>query len=123
VTDRVCIERTLTQDEFLRFAALSGDDNPIHVSADFAAATRFGRPVAHGVFLLSILRGLADQLVPGARQVSQQAMFPAPTYAGDQMMFTAAITARHDDRVELTMSAVRRADEIITCEARAVFAP
>ncbi|KAF0182073.1 MAG: dehydratase [Hyphomonadaceae bacterium] len=123
MTDAISIERTLTQDEFLRFAALSGDDNAIHVSPEFAARTRFGRTVAHGVFLLSILRGLADQLLPGARQISQKAMFPAPTYAGDQMVFTATVSGRNEHGVEITMSAVRRADEMITCEALAVFAP
>lgn len=123
MTDCVSIERTLTQDEFKRFAALSGDDNAIHVSRDFASRTRFGRTVAHGVFLLSILRGLADQLLPGARQISQQAMFPAPTYAGDQMIFTASISGRSEHGVEVTMSVVRRADETITCEALGVFAP
>lgn len=123
MNERVTLERTLTQEDFLRFAALSGDDNAIHVSPDFAAATRFGRTVAHGVFLLSILRGLADRLLPGARQLSQQAMFPAPTYAGDLMMFSAEITHRDDHGVQVNMSVVRRADEIITCEARAVFAP
>lgn len=123
MNERVSIERTLTQEDFLRFATLSGDDNAIHVSPDFAAATRFGRTVAHGVFLLSILRGLADQLLPGARQLSQQAMFPAPTYAGDLMIFCAEVTGRDDHGVQVNLSVVRRADEIITCEARAVFAP
>ncbi len=123
MTDTISIERTLTQDEFLRFAALSGDDNAIHVSPDFASRTRFGRTVAHGVFLLSILRGLAEKLLPGARQISQQAMFPAPTYAGDQMVFTAAIAARTERGVQVKLSAVRRADDTITCEALAVFAP
>lgn len=123
MTERITLERTLTQEEFLRFAVLSGDDNAIHVSPDFAAATRFGRTVAHGVLLLSILRGLADKLLPGVRQLSQQAMFPAPTYAGDLMIFCAEITHRDAQGVQMNMSVVRRADEIITCEARAVFAP
>ena len=44
-----------TQDDFVRFARLSGDDNPIHVDAKFASTTRFGKTVAHGMLLYSVL--------------------------------------------------------------------
>jgi acyl dehydratase len=79
--------------------------------------------VAHGVFLLTILRGLAERLAPRMRQVSQQAMFPAPTYAGELMTFTAKVTSRSADGVHIAMSAIRRADEVTTCEALGVFRP
>ncbi|MCJ9430135.1 MaoC/PaaZ C-terminal domain-containing protein [Kordiimonas marina] len=109
MTDSIRRERTLSQDEFHRFAALSGDDNPIHVNPTFAAGTRFGATVAHGLFLVSILRGLMDELVPGGTQVSQSVMFPAPTYAGAPMVFEAKITGRDHDLVTLAAS-VRRAE-------------
>ena len=119
--DTVTIERTLTQVEFDRFAALSGDDNPIHVSPEFSARTRFGRTVSHGVLLLTILRGLADQLVPGARQIAQSAMYPAATFADEPMRFSATMTARTDTGVVVVMSAERVADGVITCDAIGVF--
>lgn len=81
------LERTLTQADFDRFAALSGDDNPIHVDAAFSAATKFGRTVAHGVLLISILASQVQRLRPGARVVRQDIRFPAPTYAGELMVF------------------------------------
>ncbi len=51
VGDKVTVRRRLSQDDFLAFARLSGDENPIHTDALFSARTRFGRPVAHGMFL------------------------------------------------------------------------
>ena len=39
---RRTLEHAFAQDDFNRFAALSGDANPIHVDAAFAARTRFG---------------------------------------------------------------------------------
>ncbi len=48
------VNRVFSQTDFDRFAALSGDDNPIHVDAEFSARTRFGRTVAHGMLLYSI---------------------------------------------------------------------
>jgi 3-hydroxybutyryl-CoA dehydratase len=75
--------RTLTQRDFDRFAALSGDDNPIHVDPDFAAGTRFGRPVSHGMLLYSVLCAALHDNFPGAVQLSQDLMFPNPTFAGE----------------------------------------
>ena len=112
----IVLERTLTQDDFDRFAKLSGDDNPIHVDPGFSATTRFGRTVAHGVLLNSILRGLLDQLVPGGRQLSQNLKFPAPTFADELMRFSAAIESDDGQTVTATMSSVRAQDDVITCE-------
>ena len=112
----IVLDRTLTQDEFDKFATLSGDDNPIHVDPEFSAATRFGRTVAHGLLLNSILRGLLDQLVPGGRQLSQNLKFPAPTYAGEPMRFSVAIQSDDGQTVAATMSATRLDDQAVTCE-------
>jgi acyl dehydratase len=121
VVNAVVLERTLTQEDFDRFAALSGDDNPIHVSPDFSARTRFGRTVSHGVLLLTILRGLAAQLAPGARQLTQEAMYPAPTFAGEPMRFSAEIVARKPEGVEIAMRAVRMGDGVVTCDCVGLF--
>jgi 3-hydroxybutyryl-CoA dehydratase len=77
--------RTLSQDHFDRFAALSGDDNPIHVDPEFAATTRFGRTVSHGMLLYSLLCTALHDNFPGAVQLSQDLMFPNPTFAGDEI--------------------------------------
>ena len=50
------VATVFTQRQFDEYARLSGDDNPIHVDAAFAAGTRFGRTVAHGMFLFSVLQ-------------------------------------------------------------------
>ncbi|MCP5092760.1 MAG: hydratase [Gammaproteobacteria bacterium] len=113
---RVEIQRTLTQSDFDRFAALSGDDNPIHVNPEFSAATRFGRTVSHGLLLNTILRGLVDQLVPGGRQQTQSLMFRAPTYADELIRFSAEIKSDDDDLVTAKMSCIRVADNVVTCE-------
>ncbi len=112
---KIIVDRTLTQEEFDRFAQLSGDNNPIHVDPGFSAATRFGRTVAHGMLLNTILRGLLDQLVPGGRQLSQNLKFPAPTFADELMRFTVAIQDDDGELVTAMMSSVRLMDGLITC--------
>lgn len=92
------ITRTLTQDDFDRFAALSGDDNPIHVDPEFSARSKFGQTVAHGMLLYSLVcRVLGEHLPgPGTAQLEQALMFPAPTFTGQPVTVQVAVT--HADR-------------------------
>ena len=86
--------RTFSQRDFDRFAALSGDDNPIHVDAAFASRTRFGRTVCHGMLLYStICRALTDELGPGFAQQEQELMFVTPTYTGEEVAVRLEVTA------------------------------
>ncbi|NOX83566.1 MAG: hydratase [Alphaproteobacteria bacterium] len=117
----IAIDRTLTQDDFDAFAALSGDDNPIHVDPTFSARTNFGRTVSHGMLLYTILRGLADQLAPGARQVSQELKFPAPAYAGEPIRFEASLTEHNSSHWSVTMRATRTHDQTSVCEGLCIL--
>ena len=46
--------RRITHDDVLGFAALTGDKHPIHYDDDYAKATRFGRPIVHGLHLMAL---------------------------------------------------------------------
>ncbi|MGO3742956.1 MaoC/PaaZ C-terminal domain-containing protein [Kerstersia sp.] len=76
---------SLSQQDFDRFAALSGDHNPIHVDPVFSASTPFGATVSHGMLLFSRLRGLVERHYPGLPLASQTLMFPAPCYADEPL--------------------------------------
>jgi acyl dehydratase len=80
--------RVFTQEDFDDFAALSGDDNPIHVDPVFSAHTRFGRTVAHGMLLISVLSGLVQRCFEErALLVEQDVIFRVPTFTGEQVRF------------------------------------
>lgn len=121
--DKLILERMLTQDDFNAFAALSGDDNPIHVDPDFSARTSFGRTVAHGMLLYTVLRGLAGRLVPNARQVSQELKFPAPAYADERLRFEARLAENAGPERSVLMRATRILDGECACEGMCVFEP
>ncbi|MFN3643237.1 MAG: MaoC family dehydratase [Gemmobacter sp.] len=82
-----------TQAEFDAFARLSGDANPIHTDPAFAAASRFGRTVSHGMLIWTRLAALLARAAPGARIVAHDLRFPAPTHAGDAVTLTVAVAA------------------------------
>jgi acyl dehydratase len=114
---------TPSQADFDRFALLSGDDNPIHVDSVFAGRTRFGRTVAHGMLLLSILWGMLHRNLRNAgRQLSQNLTFPNPSYAGEALRFTATVEQAGSGRIALTVMVERVADGAVTCEGRVEFA-
>lgn len=54
--------RTVTEACVMAFAGVSGDFNPLHVDASFAAETPFKQRVAHGMLGASISTGLAQTL-------------------------------------------------------------
>lgn len=112
----LAVEHTFPQEAFDRFARLSGDANPIHVDADFAARTRFGRTVAHGVLLETLLRGLADKLAPGWRVSEQALRFSAPTFADEPMRFEARTEDAGSDQLSLGLRVSRLSDGTLTCD-------
>ncbi len=115
-TSSVSIERSFSQVDFDLFARLSGDNNPIHVDPAFSGQARFGRTVAHGLLLCSVLRGLIEQLLPGKRLLEQSVMFPAPTFAGECMCFTVTVTSADESHTEVALEALRVADGTVTCQ-------
>ena len=80
--------RTITEDDILVFARLTGDDNRIHTDPEFSKTTVFGRQVAHGLLGLSIASGLAwqtgvlDGTVIAFREVNEW-KFVKPVFIGD----------------------------------------
>jgi acyl dehydratase len=53
--------RTITENDIMSFAALSGDNNRIHTDPEFSKTTMFGKQVAHGLLGLAAASGLAWQ--------------------------------------------------------------
>ncbi len=109
--EAVTRRRRLTLGDFERFAAVSGDVNPIHLDPDFAAATTFGRPVAHGMLLYSLAFALCRHQWPAAWPLSQSLMFPAPTFAGEEVEIRARRLGQAEAPAAFTVAIeVRRAD-------------
>ncbi len=52
--------RTVTEADVVAFAGLSGDYNPLHTDATFAATTRSGARIAHGMLIAAMATGMAN---------------------------------------------------------------
>lgn len=82
---RETMMKTVMDTDVIGFAQLSGDDNPIHLSDDFAATTRFGQRIAHGLYTASLISAVLGTRLPGPGAVyrSQTLNFHAPVKIGD----------------------------------------
>ena len=64
------------------FAQITGDNNPIHLDADFAAKTVFGKPIVHGFFSASVFSMVFGTKFPGEGTIYlyQDMKFLAPVF-------------------------------------------
>jgi 3-hydroxybutyryl-CoA dehydratase len=88
VGDRfVTAARTVSEGDILDFADLTGDAHPQHVDPGWAAGSRFGEQIAHGLLVLSFAVGLLpldpDRIV-ALRRVGD-AVFKQPVKIGDAL--------------------------------------
>lgn len=114
--------RKLAQSDFDSFAAISGDNNPIHVDEAFSKRTRFGATVAHGMLLYSVVWSmLRSKRLRLGRQISQTLKFPNPTYAGEVIDVVADAVGGDRDRMILNIAITRRSDGAIVCVGTAEF--
>ncbi|MBT6682901.1 MAG: MaoC family dehydratase [Chloroflexi bacterium] len=79
------VERTVTQAQVEAYADAAGDHNPIHLDAEFAAKTPFGRRIAHGMLTLAMVSEMLtsaypDNWVSGGRL---KVRFRAPVFPGE----------------------------------------
>ncbi len=54
-----------SQNDVILFAQVSGDNNPLHLDADFAATTPFKRPIIHGALASSVFSKIMGTEFPG----------------------------------------------------------
>jgi 3-hydroxybutyryl-CoA dehydratase len=87
------------------FAAVSGDVNPVHLDADFAAGTIFGERIAHGMLTGAIISAaLAMELPgPGTVYISQNLRFRLPVKIGDSITVLLEVTEKQDRRKIITL--------------------
>lgn len=103
------MSRAITQADLDGFAAVSGDDNPIHTDAEYAARTPFALPVAHGMFLFSLVRAELTRRWPDLRITDVALMFPTSTPVGSEVTIELAPVDESRDLVRVE-AGVRKQD-------------
>lgn len=115
--------RRITNAEIQAFAQATGDRNPVHLDDAYAARTRFGRRIAHGMLTGGLISAvLANDLPgPGTIYLSQSFQFKAPVYIEDEITATVELTAyRPEKRIATFRTTCTNQEGKVVLEGEAV---
>ncbi len=117
--------KVITEEDILRFAEITGDRNPVHISEEFAAQTRFGERIAHGILTAGLVSAVIGMKLPGpgCLYISQTLSFLAPVKIGDEITARAEIMeVVSGKRLKLRTSCVNQRKEVVL-EGEAIIVP
>ncbi len=85
--------KTVSEADIMSFAEISGDKNPVHIDADYAAGTRFKERIAHGILTAGFVSAIFGMNLPGPGSIyiSQTLNFKAPVTIGSKVTAKARI--------------------------------
>jgi 3-hydroxybutyryl-CoA dehydratase len=116
------LSHTVTAAEVEAFARVTGDANPVHLDDVYAAGTRFGRRIAHGMLVASYISRLLGTQFPGPGTIyaSQSLSFLKPVFLGDTLEVTATVLRYRADKSILTIATAihnQRGEKVLSGEA------
>lgn len=127
VGQRETLMRTVMDEDVVGFAKLSGDDNPIHLNEMYAATTRFGQRIAHGLYTASLISAVLGTRLPGPGAVyrSQTLNFHAPVKIGDVVSIIVEVVELNPQgrRVRLSCEALVDGKVVLDGEAEVSVPP
>lgn len=108
IGDSFSTTREVTDEVIRKFADVSGDHNPIHLDDEFAAKTRFGRRIAHGMLSGAFISAVLGSEFRERKIVylSQTMRFVAPTFLGDTITATGTVTGIRQEKGIVTLETV-----------------
>jgi len=127
IGDSASLQRTASQSDIDLFAALSGDTNPAHMDAGFAAGTSFGHVIVHGMWTAGLISAVLGTELPGPGTIylEQALQFRRPVVPGD--LVTATVTVRelreHHRIVLLDTLCTNQRKEVVLQGVATVMAP
>lgn len=110
-----------------QFAELSGDHNPIHLDDAYAAKTRFGRRIAHGMIAGALIsRALVECIGKGGIYLGQSMKFVNPVFIDDTITISIKILAVRKEKGIATVETnvtKENGDMVVKGEAVIMMAP
>ena len=100
--------RSVGEADIVAFAEVTGDNNPVHLDADYAAGTSFGERIAHGMLSASFISAvIAGKLPgPGAIYLSQSLRFRRPVKIGDLVVTRATVKSLDEGKAHVVLDTV-----------------
>ena len=126
VGDSASFSRTLSEQDLVLFAAVSGDVNPLHLDEAFAATTPFKERIAHGMWSGSLISAALATVLPGPGTIylGQSLAFKRPVKLGDTLTVKLEVLEKQEkNRVVIGCSVTNQKDEEVVAGEAKVMAP
>lgn len=118
VGDSIQFTKTISQRDIERFAAASGDTNPIHLDDEWAEGTRFNGRIAHGILVSGLISAALARFPGSVVYLSQDLEFRAPVRIGDRVTATVEIVEDlGGDQFRIRTTVMKDDDPVIDGEA------
>jgi len=124
--DSATFSRTLTEQELVLFAAVSGDVNPVHLDAEFAAQSMFKERIAHGMWSGSLISAALATVMPGPGTIylEQSLSFRRPVKIDDTLTVTLTVLRKEPkNRVAFQCEVHNQKDQLVVSGEAKVIAP
>ena len=108
VGDSASFSKTISEADLILFAGVTGDTNPLHFDAVFAAESRFKGRIAHGMITAALISTVLGTKLPGPGTVylAQSLKFRRPVGIGDTITATVTVTTLDDELPTCTLETV-----------------
>ena len=113
-------DKTVSEEDIVKFAEVSGDFNPVHMDEEFAKNTIFKGRIAHGVLSIAYISATLARELPGAIYMKQTVMFKKPVRIGDTIKTKVEVIAKNDEKKRLTLETTcynQHEEVVVTGEA------
>jgi len=114
--------RTVGEADIVAFAQVTGDTNPVHLDADYAATTSFGERIAHGMLSAGYISAVLGTTLPGpgAIYLSQALKFKRPVKIGDEVTAVVTISEINQAKAQVTLATVCKVNGKAVVDGEAV---
>ena len=116
---------TVTERDIELFGEVSGDMNPAHFDAAFAATTPFKTRIAHGVLSASYISTVLGMKMPGPGSIfiSLTTRFKAPVRIGDTVVATCTVKEVLAEKRRVSFDCACKVGDTVVVEGEAVVMP
>jgi len=117
VGQQAIFTKHVTQDDIDGFAEVTGDDNPVHIDEEWAAASSFKGRISHGLLTAGLISATIGTHLPGPGTIymSQTLRWTWPVRSGDLLTCTVTVKELIPDKNRAVLTTV------VTCEGREVL--
>jgi acyl dehydratase len=96
------LRRTVTETDNLLITTLTHNPQPLHLDAEYAAGTEFGRIVVNGVFTFGLMIGLSVEDTTLGTLVANlgydAVVMPEPVFVGDTLRAETTVVEKRESR-------------------------